>query len=205
MKLSLNELLPFLRMYKSLEADLNFAVSYVDLHPNNFSCFSAHFQKIILCACVEIESICALVTKTNKNEMNKEKNNAYTLFKRIKQVFYNHEELEKYLIGVKYTDIKLRPFEIDDADNKDSEKICFKNDWWQAYNHIKHAKYDSEMDAFQNHSTLQNSLLSLSAFRSILQLLCLNLPEYEKTEISGFWRNPDLLYIIEPRSYERHY
>lgn len=156
------------RQYKILEKNIIETDDYVSIDSKNYSTFSAHYVKIFLTECSEIDSLAEQMRLLIKSRYPDAEINVKdkSIIKKISAVKFEYKDLDKMSIFTKelYGGLKNIPFVKFSEDSSDS--------WWQDYNHVKHNRSELMPGTdkyYYERANLKNCLIALSG----LYLLCI--------------------------------
>lgn len=152
-----NEVLFFWKYFCSLCKMLENTTQYVDhMNVENKNVNSYEFQKIIMLASIEFESIAkqlCLIVNPKLNVYSK----GFNILQITKKINMYYPELKKTTIGRGFDILSpLKNWKVSKKD--DGNEYCSGLDWWSSYTDIKHNSYIN-----YKQSTLENAINAMAS------------------------------------------
>lgn len=152
MKLTEKQVLNYWSYAEMLNEELGNTKRFVEPTKDNYNTYSMEYTKIILSACSEIEVVCRLICEIIDDSKDyTSKNNSIKMHGLSKTLFGRFPNIYKAKQNIPFQHEAVCPF-------KEWKNSLQRLSWWDAYNNIKHARYNCF-----SQSTLINALNSVAA------------------------------------------
>ncbi len=158
------------KCYRLLERDLVQTDDYVSIDKDNYNTFSNQYLKLFITICSEIDSI----AETLCREINNNNKPPYGIKNKLVMLINEDSNLINYKVHTKY------PYNIKNITPMIKFSEDSMSDWWNAYNDIKHRRYETNDAGRYNYTkaNLKNVLYAMAA------LYILNCTLYERLKDS---------------------
>ena len=114
----------------SIESDLEKLSRFVELHKNNFECFSIEISRLLMAAAAEVDVVCKQLCK-KIDPISK----ARSINKYQEKIVSEFESIPDFKVFIPRHGLTLQPW------YNWGEKIENPPLWWTAYNKIKHQRH----------------------------------------------------------------